>query len=63
MAKEIPETAAHSNWSLESEIRKKFTRRRGQSAIKTWLRSFPTVRLRLKHSDDDLQRMSEWDRF
>src|SRR4030095_2364199 len=57
MAEEIPETAAHSNWSLESAIGNP------QSAIERWLRSFPTAWLRPKHSDDDLQGMPQRDRF
>src|SRR5512133_3856463 len=57
MAKEIPETTAHSNRLALSAINS------NQSTPAAWLRSFPTVRLRLKHSDGDLQRMSEWDRF
>src|SRR5262249_24463986 len=57
MAKEIPETAAHSNWSLERAVANP------RSAIERWLRSFPTARLRPKQPDGDLLRMSEWDRF
>src|SRR4030095_16163272 len=57
MAKEIPKTTAHSHRSLESAVGNP------QSAIKRWLRSFPTVRLRPKQSDDDLQSRQMWDRF
>src|ERR1700756_4740434 len=57
MAKEIPEAAAHSHRFPLSTLNFQL------SISATWLCSFPTVQLRPKQSDGELQRISEWDRF